>query len=81
MVTAKWQGRNGIDTVGQEPNGVGIVRSFIQHTIHILPQGTSKETHTPLGHVLAQVEWYESHPQRQHFGVKIPLLYQPFHTN
>ena len=73
VVTAKWRGRDGIDTVGEEANrlSVGIVRSYIQHTIHVFPQGTSEESPMPLEHVLAQVDWYEDHPQRHHFGESI----------
>ena len=71
MLLPNGQDVMGIDTVGQEPNGVGIVRSLIQHTIHVFLQGTSEEAPTPLEHVLAQVDWYEGHPQRHHFGESI----------
>ena len=71
VVLAKWRGRDGIDTVGQEANSVGIVRSYFQHTIHILPQGTSEESHISFEHVLAQVDWYEDHSQRNHCGESI----------
>lgn len=46
MITAKWQGRNGIDVLAQEPNGVGIIRCLIHHTIRIIPQGTSEDTNS-----------------------------------
>ena len=74
MITAKWQGRNGIDVLAQEPNGVGIIRCLIHHTIRVIPQGTSEETPIPLEHVLAQVEWYESHPERNFFGESVIVV-------
>ena len=74
MVTAKWQGRHGIDILGQEPKSVGIIRSLIQHTIHVAPQGTSEETPTILEHVLAQVDWHENHPQRDFFSEIIIIV-------
>ena len=57
-----------IDTTGQQPNSIGIIRSIIQRSI---PQGTSENISTPVDHVLAVVDWYESHPQRDYFGDSI----------
>ena len=59
--------------VGREPNSVGMVRALIQHTVHIQPQSTSEATPIPVDQVLALVDWYENHPERNHFGEYIVL--------
>ena len=56
-----------------EPIIVGMVRALIQHTVHIQPQSTSEATPIPVDQVLALVDWYENHPERNHFGENIVL--------
>ena len=48
-----------------------MVRALIHHTVHIQPQSTSEATPIPVDHVLALVDWYENHPERNHFGENI----------
>ena len=48
-----------------------MVRALIQHTVHIQPQSTSEATPIPVDQVLALVDWYENHPERNHFGDNI----------
>ena len=60
-------------SIGREPIIVGMVRALIQHTVHIQPQSTSEATPIPVDQVLALVDWYENHPERNHFGENIVL--------
>ena len=44
---------------------------FMEHTIKAIPQGTSENIPVPLTHILAVVDWYENHPQRDYFGESV----------
>lgn len=63
VISARWVGNNGIDQTGNEPSHVGSIRSLFEHTISIIPQGTSEIVPISLTHVLAKVVWYESHSE------------------
>ena len=56
-----------------------MVRALIQHTVHIQPQSTSEATPIHVDQVLVLVDWYENHPELNHFGEIIVL--KLFHIN
>lgn len=79
VISARWVGNNGIDQTGNEPSHVGAIRSLFEHTISIIPQGTSERVPISLTHVLAKVVWYESHSERNHFGQSIIVASSVLH--
>ena len=77
-VVAQWASNNGIDTTGQAEKRVGIITSFIRHTIRFLPKGTSDNISKEVPHILAKVKWFEPHPSSLNFGPSVLVVASTF---
>ena len=63
VIAAKWPGVVGIDRLGESPLRVGLVTSFIENEITILPSDCSSSG-LSASHILMCVQWYGDHPRR-----------------
>ena len=67
---------------GDSPRRVGLVTSFMRHSIKIVPYTLAAEnTAENLTHNLAKVEWYEDHPHRSYFGPSIIIASSVSHSD
>jgi len=59
-IAAHWLGTSGIDEQGVSLVRVGLVTTFIQHSIVVKEQSVLVKK----DNVLAHVKWFQDHPQR-----------------
>jgi hypothetical protein len=77
VIAARWPGVIGIDKRGETAIRIGMVLSFIKHSINFLPSDLSS-TQT---HILARVQWYGDHPRRNHLHSPIVLTSTVFDSD
>lgn len=73
-VAAHWPGVLGIDISGEAPVRIGTVVSFIRHSATLKDKTSDTSLVLTRVHVLARVNWFTEHPQRNCFHPSIILL-------
>jgi len=74
-VVAHWPGVLGIDNLGEAPVRIGMISSFICHSVTVK---TNMSEPTLVHHVLARVNWFHDHPRRDYFHPSVILCANTF---
>ena len=74
-VVAHWPGVLGIDNLGEAPVRIGMISSFICHSVTVK---TNMSEPTLVRHVLARVNWFHDHPRRDYFHPSVILCANTF---